>query len=127
MVRGPAFCNQERKENRAALEAEMNAVPATQTIEHWVEVLEAAGVPCGQVHTYAQLFDDPQVRHRGLVQYASDAELGEVPHIGTRSRSARACGCAASPPGSASITPRSFGRLRVIEAEVKCLHERRVL
>ena len=104
----PRFAtNQERMENRAALEAEMNAVPATQTIEHWVEVLEAAGVPCGQVHSCAQLFDDPQVCHRGLVQYASDAELGEVPHIGTRSRSARACGCAASPPSSASITPRS--------------------
>ena len=83
----PRFAtNQERMENRAALEAEMNAVLATQTTEHWVEVLEAARVPCGQVHTYAQLFDDPQVRHRGLVQYASDAELGEVPHIGTRSR-----------------------------------------
>ena len=77
----PRFAtNQERMENRAALEAEMNAVLATQTIEHWVEVLEAARVPCGQVHTYAQLFDDPQVRHRGIVQYASDAELGEVPH-----------------------------------------------
>ena len=24
---------------------------------------------------------DPQVRHRGLVQYASDPELGEVPDI----------------------------------------------
>src|SRR6516164_2422905 len=72
--------NQERMENRAALEAETTAVLATQTTEHWVEVLEAARVPCGQVHTYAQLFDDPQVRHRGIVQYASDAELGEVPH-----------------------------------------------
>jgi crotonobetainyl-CoA:carnitine CoA-transferase CaiB-like acyl-CoA transferase len=29
------------------------------------------------------MFADPQVRHRGLVQYASDPELGEVPHIRT--------------------------------------------
>ena len=104
----PRFAtNQERMENRAALEAEVNAVLATQTTEHWVEVLEAAGVPCGQVHTYAQLFDDPQVRHRGLVQYASDAELGEVPHIGTRSRSAESVRVRSVPPSSASITPRS--------------------
>src|SRR5437879_12208716 len=61
----------------------MEAVLTTATSDHWVEVLEAAGVPCGPVYNYAQMFADPQVRHRGLVQYASDPELGEVPHIRT--------------------------------------------
>ena len=70
-------------ENRDALEAAMNALLTTKTTNDWVEVLEAAGVPCGPVYDYAQMFADPQVRHRGLVQYASDAELGEVPHIRT--------------------------------------------
>jgi crotonobetainyl-CoA:carnitine CoA-transferase CaiB-like acyl-CoA transferase len=70
-------------EHRAALEAVMNAVLRTNTTDHWVAALEAAGVPCGPVHDYAQMFADPQVRHRGLVQYASGAELGEVPHIRT--------------------------------------------
>src|SRR5262249_19629037 len=88
--------------NRTALEDVMNAVLTTKTTNDWVEVLEAAGVPCGPVYDYAQMFADPQVRHRGLVQYASDPELGEVPHIRTRSGSARVCGCATSPPSSAS-------------------------
>src|SRR6266853_1661259 len=70
-------------QNRAALEAEMEAVLTTATSDHWVEVLEAAGVPCGPVYNYAQMFADPQVRHRVLVQYASDPEFGEVPHIRT--------------------------------------------
>ena len=70
-------------ENRAALEDVMNAVLTTNTTDHWVEVLEAAGVPCGPVYNYTQMFADPQVRHHGLVQYASDAELGEVPRIRT--------------------------------------------
>ena len=69
--------------NRDALAAAMNALLATNTTNDWVEVLEAAGVPCGPVCDYAQLFADPQVRHRGMVQYASDPELGEVPHIRT--------------------------------------------
>ena len=59
-------------ENRAALEDVMEAVLPTQPTEHWVEVLEAAGMPCGPVYDYAQMFADPQVRHRGMVQYASD-------------------------------------------------------
>jgi crotonobetainyl-CoA:carnitine CoA-transferase CaiB-like acyl-CoA transferase len=80
----PRFAsNRARMANRAALEAEMEAVLAGGTTEHWVGVLEQAGVPCGPVYTYAQMFADPQVRHRGLVQYASDAEFGEVPHIRT--------------------------------------------
>ena len=40
-------------------------------------------MPCGPVYSYAQMFADPQVRHRGLVQYASDPDLGKVPHIRT--------------------------------------------
>jgi crotonobetainyl-CoA:carnitine CoA-transferase CaiB-like acyl-CoA transferase len=31
-----------------------------KTTEHWVEVLEAACVPCGPVYNYAQMFADPQ-------------------------------------------------------------------
>jgi hypothetical protein len=45
----------------------MNAVLITKTTSDWVEVLEAAGVPCGPVYDYAQMFADPQMRHRGLV------------------------------------------------------------
>ena len=66
----------------------MNTLLTTETTDHWVEVLEAAGVPCGPVYDYGQMFADPQVRHRGLLQYASDPELGEVPHIRTPIRTA---------------------------------------
>jgi crotonobetainyl-CoA:carnitine CoA-transferase CaiB-like acyl-CoA transferase len=80
----PRFAtNEQRMQNRAALEAEMEAALTTETTEHWVGVLEAAGVPCGRSTIYAQMFADPQVCHRGLVQYANDPELGEVPHIRT--------------------------------------------
>ena len=90
--------NQARMANRDALEDVMNAVLTTKTINDWVEVLEAAGVPCGPVYDYAHMFADPQVRHRGLVQYASDAELGEVPHIRTPGQDRRRCGGAYSRP-----------------------------
>jgi formyl-CoA transferase len=44
----PRFAtNQARMANREALEDVMNAVLTTKTTNHWVEVLEAAGVPCG--------------------------------------------------------------------------------
>lgn len=33
---------------------------------HWIDKLEAFGVPCGRINDYSQVFDDPQVIHRGL-------------------------------------------------------------
>ena len=32
----------------------------------WLRRLEAHGVPCGPINDYQQVFEDPQVRHRGL-------------------------------------------------------------
>jgi crotonobetainyl-CoA:carnitine CoA-transferase CaiB-like acyl-CoA transferase len=74
---------QNRVKNRAALEGEMEALLTTQASQHWVKVLDDAGVPCGPVYTYAELFADPQVVHRELVVHADDPELGRVPHIRT--------------------------------------------
>src|SRR6185295_12517804 len=73
----------ERRKNRFALEKEITAVLATAPTAHWTKVLDDAGVPCGPVYNYQQLFADPQVRHREMVVNADDAELGRVPHIRT--------------------------------------------
>jgi len=74
---------QERRKHRAELEKELVAVLTTAPTAHWIKVLDDAGVPCGPVYNYEQLFADPQVRHRGMVVHADDAELGRVPHIRT--------------------------------------------
>src|SRR6266849_2505876 len=76
--RGP-----DRRKNRFALEKEIMAVLATAPTAHWIKALDDAGVPCGPVYTYEQLFADPQVLHREMVVHAEDAELGRVPHIRT--------------------------------------------
>jgi crotonobetainyl-CoA:carnitine CoA-transferase CaiB-like acyl-CoA transferase len=73
----------ERRKNRFALEKEITAVLATAPTAHWIKALDDAGVPCGPVYNYEQLFSDPQVQHREMVVHAEDAELGRVPHIRT--------------------------------------------
>ncbi len=72
-----------------------------------VAVLEAAGVPYGPGYDYAQMFADPQVRHRGLVQYASDMELGEVPHTRTPVRIGEGVRVRTVARSSESTMPRS--------------------
>jgi CoA-transferase family III/SAM domain (Sterile alpha motif) len=87
----------------------MNAVLTTKTTADWVEILEAAGVPCGPAYDYAQMFADPQVRHRGLVQYASDRDWAKCRTSALRSGLARVCGPGPSPQSSVSAMPRSSG------------------
>jgi len=119
--------NPARMQNRAALEREIEAVLATDTTEHWVGVLEAAGVPCGPVYTYGQMFADPQVRHRGMVQHAEDAELGKVPHIRTPIRIGEAIRVRSVAPKLGQHNAEVFGRVGVGESELAALREKRVI
>ena len=43
----------------------------------WLSLLEPAGVPCGPINDLAQVFEDPQVRHRGM-QVTVPHPAGEV-------------------------------------------------
>lgn len=126
--RDPRFAtNQRRMQNRAALEAAMEDVFATGTTDHWVAVLEAAGVPCGPVYNYQQMFADPQVEHRGLVQYASDPELGEVAHIRTPIKIGEAIRVRTVAPKLGQHNAEIFGRLGVGEADLAALREQGVV
>jgi len=119
--------NQQRMQNRPALEAEMEAVLTSAPTAHWVEVLEAAGVPCGPVYDYAQMFADPQVRHRGLVQYASDPELGEVSHSRPPIRIGESIGVRTVAPKLGQHNAEIFGRLGVSTEEMKALRKQKVI
>lgn len=54
---------EDRARHRAALADELNAALSQDSSAHWVERLNAAGVPCGPIHAMNEVFDDPQVRH----------------------------------------------------------------
>jgi formyl-CoA transferase len=119
--------NTARMSNREALEAVMEDVLATAATDHWVAVLEKAGVPCGPVYNYAQMFTDPQVKHRGLVQYASDSELGEVAHIRTPIKMDEAIRVRAVAPKLGQHNAEIFGRLGLNPADLAGLHAKGVI
>jgi len=124
----PRFANNPaRMKNRAALEASIEAVLVTNTTDHWVSVLEGAGVPCGPVYTYGQMFADPQVRHRGMVQTARDPELGEVPHIRTPIKIGDGIRVRSVAPKLGQHNAEVFGALGVGAAELAALRAKQVL
>ena len=66
-VADPRFAtNGKRVENRAELTRLLQAVFSKRTTREWVDVLEAAGVPNGPINNLAQVFEEPQVKARGI-------------------------------------------------------------
>ncbi|MEV1205403.1 CoA transferase, partial [Microbispora rosea] len=70
-----------RRENAAALLAELEAVFATGTSEHWLGLLRSAGVPCGPVNTVAQALRDPHTVARGMVVETEHPYFGTVRQV----------------------------------------------
>lgn len=51
---------------RDSLVPELARTMLERSANQWIERLEARGVPCGRINDYAHVFEDEQVRHRGL-------------------------------------------------------------
>lgn len=52
--------------NRDALREILEAHFLTGTVAQWLAALEKAGVPSGPIYNFQQVFDDPQIKDRGL-------------------------------------------------------------
>jgi crotonobetainyl-CoA:carnitine CoA-transferase CaiB-like acyl-CoA transferase len=52
--------------NRAALIPLLREILRERPSARWLTELEAGNVPCGPINNYKEVFEDPQVRHRGL-------------------------------------------------------------
>ncbi|MBK5204085.1 MAG: CoA transferase [Polaromonas sp.] len=68
--------NPSRVAHQNELYAMIDAIMAQQTTAHWIDRLEASGVPCSPVNDLAQMLAHPQTSALGLVQ--------EVPGTGMR-------------------------------------------
>lgn len=87
-----------RSENRDALTEEIEAVTTTQTTAHWVEAMNRAGVPAGEINDIGQVFRDPQVQHLGIAQPVTSQERGETHLIGQPIKMSRTPSHIAAPP-----------------------------
>ncbi len=57
-----------RSKNRDALNAAIGKHLTKRTTSQWVEILSAAGVPCGQIYAIDEMFEDEQVKHLGIAR-----------------------------------------------------------
>ena len=71
-----------RSKNRDALNALIEARIMTDSSASWIEKMNAAGVPCGEINAIDEVFAMPQVLHLGLVWPGPSHERGETQYLG---------------------------------------------
>jgi crotonobetainyl-CoA:carnitine CoA-transferase CaiB-like acyl-CoA transferase len=78
LAEDPRFrTNADRVKHRDALKPRIEAGLAAGGAHHWLDRLEAAGVPAGPINTVDQVFAEPQAIARALVVEQSRADLAK--------------------------------------------------
>jgi len=70
--------NDLRCQNADALKVALESVLRSKPMDHWVEVLEAAGVPCGPINTIDRALNHPQVAARNMLVTVDDPVTGPI-------------------------------------------------
>jgi crotonobetainyl-CoA:carnitine CoA-transferase CaiB-like acyl-CoA transferase len=79
METDPRFAdNPARLANHAAFKARVEAILGTGSAIEWVARLEAGGIAAGPIYEFHEVFEDPQVRHLGLVAEVEQPGAGKV-------------------------------------------------
>ena len=73
--------NSGRVRNLAVLRPLIAEILLTRDTADWIARLEAAGVPCGPINTVPQVFEEEQVRHRGMLADIAHPLAGTVPQV----------------------------------------------
>jgi crotonobetainyl-CoA:carnitine CoA-transferase CaiB-like acyl-CoA transferase len=75
--------NAQRAANRAAINAEIETRTMRESSEHWIRVLNEAGVPCCRVMNLHEVFTDPQVIDQQAVVTMEHPGHGDVSMLGS--------------------------------------------
>ena len=75
--------NPSRHARRDILIPMIEQVTSRKPRAYWVSRLHDAGVPCAEIRTYDQVFNDPQLKARDFFWKGRHSKLGEVEQIGS--------------------------------------------
>jgi len=117
-----------RSRNRDALNMILEEKLQTKTSAEWVEVLNAAGVPCGPILPIDQVFTNEQVRHLGLAQPVLHPQLGPLQVLGLPVTLSRTPGAVRTPTAEkGEHSDQILRELGISPAEIQQLHDEGVV
>jgi crotonobetainyl-CoA:carnitine CoA-transferase CaiB-like acyl-CoA transferase len=73
--------NSDRVRNREIVIPILEDILRSRPTQEWVDALEPKGVPCGPINNIAQVFENPQVKHRAMRVEVPHPLAGTVPLV----------------------------------------------
>ncbi len=87
LEKDPRFIdNPGRHKHRDVLIPLIEELTVTRPIQHWIDLLQEAGVPCAPIQDYGQVFSDPHLQARRYFIDLPHARLGPVRNLGSPMR-----------------------------------------
>jgi formyl-CoA transferase/CoA:oxalate CoA-transferase len=90
--------NADRVRHRHELVPLLQARFRQRPTREWVQILEAAGVPCGPIYTVSQVFQDPQTLHRQMRVELDHPKAGRITVTGVPVKFSDTPGSVRTPP-----------------------------
>ena len=82
LIDDPLFAtNQARVRNREIVVEQLTKIIKAKNSDFWLQQLEINGVPCGPINDIAQVFDNPQIKHRKMQGELNHPKNGKVPTV----------------------------------------------
>jgi formyl-CoA transferase len=85
----PEWIEDERSKTKSArsvhrdwLNADIEKRLQQNTSDYWIETLNQAGVACGRINNLKEVFEEPQVKHLGILKKVTSKHLGEQTLMG---------------------------------------------
>ena len=72
-----------RVRNKKKLAATIESVTIERPRQHWLDLFDANGIPCGPINDYAQVFADPQIVAREMAVEVDHPTLGRIRTLGS--------------------------------------------
>ena len=117
-----------RAKNRKALNAVINESLSSRTSGEWIDLLNAAGVPCGPINSVDQVFADPQVQHLGAATEVTHPKLGRYKLLAQPARLSRTpAAVVAATPDPGEHTDEILRELGFGDKDISRLREQKVV
>ena len=125
----PEFANNSlRFEHRSAINGEINARTRLQSVDHWIKVINRAGVPCGRVLNVAEVFADPQTQHQQMRVTIDHPQHGALDVLGFPIKFTQApCTMHRPPPALGGDTDAILEELGLGPAQIRHLRQAKAI
>lgn len=90
--------NANRVQNRHALSSLIEPIMLEKTTQEWLEILLAAGIPCGKIQSVGEICEDPQVHARDMVVKVEHPKAGTLRVTGVPIKLSDTPGAVTAPP-----------------------------